>query len=239
MVHIIIVPAFAVHDCESYYRSFVVGVGHLHTVQFLKPDGYTQSGKHCIGDVHLQTVVDMCVQEYNQVAMSCVLVGHSIGAVIVGKMYAHLTTKPQAVILFNPVVRPHRLCLCRVLPLVGPLMYLLNLLPIALITHVYTHQEFGTMSDVVPAMKFKLWIDLRSLVSLDIGCFMDHTTVITSVHDPIGNGSELFGSNRPHITKFPGHASFRSAECMTLVLSILVSHMSDVSHSFSSLYKLD
>jgi hypothetical protein len=239
MVHIIFVPAFAVHDCASYYQSFVVGVGHAHTVQFLTPDGYTQSDTHCLGNVPLQTVVDTCVHAYNQVAVPCVLVGHSIGAVLVGKMYAHLTTKPLEVILFNPVVRPPRLRLCRALPLFGPVMSLLDLLPVPLITHVYTRQEFGTMSDVVPVMKFKLWIDLRSSASLDNGCLVDRTTVITSVNDPVGNGSALFGSNRPHCTKFPGHASFRSADCMTLVLSRLAEHTHDTSNSFASLYQMD
>ena len=216
-MHIIFVPAFAIHDCPSYYRAFCVHICDLHTVHFLQLDGYTQSGRRCLGDVPLATLVDECVVECNRDKRPYILVGHSTGTLIVDHMYAHLATKPQSVILLNPITRHPRLRLCRRIPLFTPVMRLLDLLPIPLITDVYNGTQFGTGYDVAPAMKYRLWVDLCSLTSRA----RNVTTVVMSTRDGIGNGGETIPCDDRHTTTFPGHASFRSLECMAHVLSRL------------------
>lgn len=241
MVHFIIVPAFAVHDCAAYYNVFTVGVGDTHSVQFLSVDGYTHSGRCSLGDVSLKHVVEECVQACNRENRPYVLVGHSTGALLVGHMYAQLEHKPLSIMLFNPISHHPRLWLCRCIPLVVPLMRLLDLLPVPLITPVWEGRQFGTVSDVVPAMKYRLWIDLSTVacrVPLTTGLPSSTTTVFTSLHDRIGTGGERIQCENHHTTKCPGHASFRSMECMSVVLGLLRSY-TPTEPAFTRLCNLD
>jgi hypothetical protein len=239
MVHILFIPAFAVHDCITYYSDFISGVNDTHTIQFMSVDGYTQGGRSSIGDISLEQVVEECVQTCNREERSYALVGHSTGAKVVGLMYPRLVRKPVHVFLFNPVLRHQRLWLCRYIPLFVPLMRLLDVLPIPIITRVYTGKQFGTVSDLVPAMKYRLWIDLVSSASDAVmvkGLSQTLTTMFVSLHDELGAGGERIHCN--HITtKIPGHASFRSLETMAVVLQIL-SKCDSSGSSFDSLYTL-
>ena len=221
-MHLIFVPAFAIHDCSSYYHAFCRGVRELHTLHFLQLDGYTQSGRRCLGDVSLATLVDACVAECNLNRRPYILVGHSTGTLIVNHIYARLEPKPVSVVLLNPITRHPRLRLCRQIPLFTPVLRLLDLLPIPLITTVFNGTQFGTADDVAPAMKYRLWVDLCSAsATTQPPPPAATTTVVLSTRDGIGNGGETIPCDDRHMTAFPGHASFRSLECMAHVLSRL------------------
>ena len=240
MVHIICIPEFAVHDCTTYYSAFSSGINGAHTIQFMSVDGYTQGGRSSIGDISLEQVVEECVQTCNREERPYALVGHSTGAKVVGLMYPRLVKKPVQVFLFNPILRHPRLWLCRYIPLVVPLMRLLDVLPIPFITRVYTGKQFGTVSDLVPAMKYRLWIDLVSSIGHDSmvkGLSQTPTTVFMSLHDELGSGGEQIQCSNHKTTKLPGHASFRSLETMTVVLDLL-SKFEPTESTFESLYML-
>jgi hypothetical protein len=240
MVHVILVPAFAVHDAASYYSAFISGISNTHTIQILSVDGYTQGGHRSLGDISLKQVVEECVQACNNEARRYALVGHSTGARIVGHMYTHLITKPLSVLLFNPSMRPPRIWLCQYIPLFVVLMRLLDLVPIPLITHVYTGKQFGTVSDVVPAMKYRLWIDLVSSVydpPLTMSLPETTTTVFIGLNDQLGSGGEHISCSDHRLTKIPGHTAFRSFECMTRVLEVLRS-CTTTETPFDALYTL-
>ena len=220
-MHIIFIPAFTIHDLPDYYSEFCNGVGPLHTIQFVEVDGYTHSGRRCLGDVALETVLKECIVTCNRYKHPYVLVGHSTGALIVDHIYQQLITKPLSVVLFNPIVRHPRLRMCRRIPLFTPVLRLLDLLPIPLITSVYDGQQFGTGCDVTPAMKYRLWVDLQKSSSMQQTLPASTTTVIISTRDEIGNGGELIKCDDMHTTNYPGHTSFRSLECMSHLLERL------------------
>ena len=102
-----------------------------------------------------------------------------------------------------------------------PVMRLLDLLPVPLITHVYTGEHFGTRSDVAPPMKYRLWRDLRSSTTVLGNLPPSLTTIVTSIQDKIGNGGEQSMCDDIRSIKLPGHASFRSLACMSAILSML------------------
>jgi hypothetical protein len=234
-MHLIFIPAFAINDCPVYYNEFCTGVGPLYTIQFIQVDGYSYSGRRCIGDVSLETVIEECIATCNRHKHPYVLIGHSTGSLLVDRMYTKLTTKPLSVILLNPIMRHPRLRLCRRIPLITPIMRLLDVLPIPLITHVYNGKQFGTGSDVTPPMKYRLWIDLRASITSERKLPSNSTTVIISTRDDIGNGGELLQCADMHTTNYPGHASFRSLQCMAHIISRLATLETPM---FESLYNI-
>lgn len=203
-------------------------------------DGYTQGGRSSIGDISLEQVVEECVQTCNREERSYVIVGHSTGAKVVGLMYPRLAKKPVQVLIFNPILQHPRLWLCRYIPLLVPVMRLLDILPIPFITHVHTGKQFGTVSDLVPAMKYRLWIDLVSSAGHDSmvkGLPQTTTTVFMSLYDELGSGGEQIRCRKHQTTKLPGHTSFRSLETMATVIELL-SDFATMESSFESLYML-
>jgi hypothetical protein len=221
-MHLLFLPAFSISDCSDYYEAFLTGLGALHTVQFLQLDGYTHSGRRCLGDVHLSTLVEECLRACTRLTGPYILVGHSTGAVLVDHLYPRLSVKPVSVIVFNPLVRPPRLRVCGRIPLFLPVLRLLERVPVPLITHVFKGDEFGTACDVAPPMKYKLWIDFLSSSAKTLSNLPPSTTtILLGRHDKIGNGGDTSGGGDLQMVKYPGHASFRSLRTMSYILSIL------------------
>lgn len=238
MVLILFMPGFGIHDCPEYYQKLVKYLGSRHTIRFLHVDGYTYSGRRYLGDVRMSDVLRACVDICRNIPEPYVLMGHSTGALVAGQLYPLLERKPIKVLLINPLTNPPRLwCIWGKLPMITSLMWLVNWVPVPLVTYLYTACEVGTPVDVVRLMKFQLWRDITasSCVLKAFASLPTTATIVTGVADNLGLKQPP--SNCVHIeSAYPGHTSFRSMQCLKSLGEILSDPISDFSGLFDDLY---